>query len=148
MQSAGGLLPGIGFAISPFSTMMVLLATMVSFHYGFLTYLLAIILLILIEPGELFIFPFTTGLLGLSIGWGLSKINKRIIIILVSGIILCVGICIPLYLLGFPVFGTVIASVPSIKMLLIILGFGSLYSWLWLELGLYFLRRIKRFFPN
>lgn len=145
LQSAGGMLPGVGLAISPFSTIIVVLATMISLQYGLFTYLLAIFLLFLIEPSELFIFPFTTGLLGLGIGLGLCKLNKPAAIILVNGIILCLGICIPLYGLGFPILGPMVLATPKIKTLLTIFIFASLYSWLWLELSLHFLCKINKF---
>ena len=142
-QSAGGLLPGIGFLISPFATLPILLGMLVSFRLGALAYVLTICLLFLIEPMELLIFPFTTGLLGLGLGWTFLVLKHRLGIIFVNGIILSIGICIPLYGLGFPVFGPSFSSSPNITMLLRIMGFSILYSWLWLELGLFLIRKIK-----
>src|SRR5690625_3493255 len=70
LQSAGGYLPGIGFFISPFTTLPILLGVLVSIRYGIFSYLLAAGLLLIIEPSELFIYPFTTGVLGIALGWG------------------------------------------------------------------------------
>ncbi len=149
LQSAGGWIPGAGFLISPFATIPILFAAIISVKNGSFAYLSAIFLLVLFEPSELFIFPFTTGLLGLSIGWGLSVSNKRLAITLISGIILFIGICIPLYGLGFPVLGPAILPKPQFKTLASILFFSFLYSWLWLILSTYLLRRIDRIlFPR
>lgn len=104
LQSAGGILPGIGLMVSPFSTVTILLAAMISFQHGLLTYLLTIPLLLLLEPSELFI-----------------------------------------YGLSFPILGPIVPTIPEVKSLLLILGFASLYSWLWLEVSLYFLYRVNKF---
>ena len=143
LQAAGGLLPGIGMFLSPFTTLPILVSTLVSIRTGILTYILTILLLLLIEPSELFIFPFTTGLLGVGLGWTFRILHKRLEIILVNGLLLFTGICIPLYVLGFPVFGPAVASSFDGLILIIIIGFSFLYSWLWLELGLFFLRKIE-----
>ena len=142
-QAAGGLLPGVGYFISPLATAPILLGMLISFPSGLSTYLLTICLLVLIEPTELFIFPFTTGLLGLGLGWSLRTFNRRLSIIPLNGLLLFTGICIPLYILGFPVFGPTFSSTFNVPILMIILGFSLLYSWLWLEFGLFLLRNIK-----
>ena len=143
LQAAGGLLPGIGMFLSPFTTLPILVSTLVSIRTGALTYILTIFLLILMEPSELFIFPFTTGLLGFGLGLTFRILHRRLDIILINGLLLFVGICIPLYALGFPVFGPAVASDFVGSILVIIFGFSLLYSWLWLELGSFFLRKIE-----
>mgnify|MGYP001023977270 CR=1 FL=1 len=140
-QSAGGFLPGVGFLISPFATLPIILATIISLKHGLVSYLLTIFLLFLLEPSELFIFPFTTGLLGLGIGWGLSMFRQRKVIILLNGILLSIGIFFPLYILGFPVLGPITPSIPNAGFVLGLMGFSILYSWLWLEIGLFVLKR-------
>lgn len=143
-QSAGGFLPGIGYLISPLTTAPILLATLISLRWGTLSYLLTICLLFLIQPSELIIFPFTTGILGIVLGWVLRTQTSRWLGSLMCGTTLFVGICIPLYGLGFPVFGPGISSFKW-STILIIFGFSILYSWLWLEFGLGIVRRLKRF---
>ena len=66
-QAAGNLVPGIGLLISPFSTLPIF-AIFYSIREGILSYILTIFLLFIIEPSELIVFPFTTGLLGLALG--------------------------------------------------------------------------------
>ncbi|WP_210469578.1 hypothetical protein [Sporosarcina sp. 6E9] len=143
LQAAGGLMPGIGMFLSPFTTLPILVSTLVSIRTGILTYILTILLLLLMEPSELFIFPFTTGLLGVGLGWTCRILHRRLEIILVNGLLLFTGICIPLYVLGFPVFGPAVTSSFNGLILVMIFGFSLLYCWLWLELGLFFLRKIE-----
>jgi len=145
LQSAGGFLPGIGYFFSAFATLPILLGTLISVRSGILTYLLTICLLLLIEPTELAIFPFTTGLLGLGLGWTLCALNQRLGMLITNGFLLFSGICIPLYGFGFPVLGPALSSSFNITILLLLLGFSLLYSWLWLVLSLFFLRKLKGF---
>ena len=77
LQSFGGYLPGIGFFISPLATAPILLCTMFSLPFGIMSYLLTIMLLFILEPTELIIFPFTTGILGLGIGAAFHFFRKR-----------------------------------------------------------------------
>lgn len=142
LQSAGGLLPAIGFLISPFATAPIMVVTLISLRSGIFTYIVTILLLFLIEPSELIIFPFTTGLLGLGLGWTLHKLNKRTVVVLMNGLLLCFGICIPLFVLGFPVFGPTASSSFNLISLLLILFFSLFYSWIWTELSLFILRKI------
>ena len=143
LQAAGGLLPGIGYFFSPFATAPILLAALISFRSGVSTYLLTSCLLLLIQPSELIIFPFTTGLLGLGLGWTFCKLNRRFGILIVNGLLLLLGACIPLYVFGFPLFGPVISPWFNIQSMIGIFGFSLIYSWLWLEFGLFLLRKIN-----
>ncbi len=143
LQSAGGVLPGIGYAISPFATAPILLVALMALRSGIFTYIVTICLLVLIEPSELVIFPFTTGLLGLGLGWTFHMLNKRLEIVITNGLLLCIGICIPLYVFGFLVIGPTVPSSFHLTVILIIFMFSLLYSWAWMELGLYLLRTIK-----
>lgn len=65
LQFTGNFLPGIGYVISPFATLPILICTIISIPFGLQSYVLTFLLLILIQPGESFIFPFTTGIVGL-----------------------------------------------------------------------------------
>ncbi len=144
LQSAGGFLPGIGFLISPFAALPILIVSVYDMRYGILAYMLTVFLLTLIQPDELFIFPFTTGLLGLAIGFGMGKFKSRIIIALVSSLVLLVGICIPLYVLAFPILGPVIPSVPSLTTMLFMFLFCFVYSFIWLLISILVLERVNR----
>jgi len=143
LQSAGGLLPGIGYVISPLATAPILLGSLISYRSSTLIYSLTICLLVIIQPSELLIFPFTTGLLGLGIGWTLLALNNYLGIVVVNGFLLTIGICIPLYGIGFPVLGPVVSSPFNMMTLLIIFVSSLFYSWLWVKFGLFLLQKIR-----
>jgi len=75
-QAAGNLIPGIGLFISPFATLPIFLAVCYSIREGVLSYLLTILLLFIIEPSELIVFPFTTGLLGIALGLSFIQFKR------------------------------------------------------------------------
>ncbi|WP_394120291.1 hypothetical protein [Planococcus donghaensis] len=139
-QSAGGLVPGIGYLISPFSTLPIVVASCISLASGFFAYVVAIGLLLMLQPGELFIFPFTIGLLGLAIGLSIKLLERRLPIVLLSGAVLFMGISFVAFVLQFPIFGSTPATGGAI--LLIMLVFSLIYSFLWVEISRFFLRRI------
>lgn len=143
LQSAGGYIPVFGFFISPFTTLPIVLVTLISIRYGILSYALTVLLLLIIEPTELFIFPFTTGVLGLGLGWGLLHLQKKLSVTSLNGGLLFLGICFPLYVLDFPVFGPMTSSAVSLQIIVAIFGFSFLYSFIWLEISLLVLRRLK-----
>ncbi|GLB61843.1 hypothetical protein NCCP133_39720 [Cytobacillus sp. NCCP-133] len=72
LQAAGGYFPGIGYFFSPLATAPVLLCSMFSIPFGAMSYFLTMMLLFILQPTELIVFPFTTGLLGLGIGASFS----------------------------------------------------------------------------
>lgn len=143
LQAAGGLLPGIGYLLSPFATAPIMVSTLISFPAGVFNYFVTICLLGMIQPTELIIFPFTTGLLGLGLGWTFRICNQRFGIVLLNSCLLFIGICIPLYGFGFPIFGPGISLAINPLAVLIIFAFSFLYSWLWVVLGLFLVRKVQ-----
>ncbi len=143
LQSAGGYLPGIGFLISPFTTLPIIMVTIISIRFGGLTYILAGILLLLLEPSELFIYPFTTGILGVSLGLGFRLLHQYWKVLITSGCVLFLGICIPLYMLGFPVFGPGVGHSVNIYVIATIMLFSFVYTAIWIWITRVFLKRIK-----
>lgn len=146
LQSAGSLVPVVGLLISPFATLPIMISAIISLSYGFFAYLIGTFLLILLEPSELFVFPFTTALLGLSLGWTLRTFQHRLFLFVANGFVLFLGICIPLYVVGFPIFGPMTSSEFKLSVLLAIFSFSVLYSWLWVELGQLIIKRIAVLF--
>ncbi|MGM9928076.1 MAG: hypothetical protein ACI35P_09010 [Bacillus sp. (in: firmicutes)] len=142
LQSAGGLIPLVGLFISPFATAPVILSTVLSVQYGFPGYLLTIILLTLIQPSELIIFPFTTGLLGIGIGFAYHLWKRRLSIILAGAISLLSGILTVLFIFQFPLLGPAIPPSASIQLFLSLTIFCLLYSWLWVEISVILFKRI------
>ncbi|MGM0753781.1 MAG: hypothetical protein ACQET6_17865 [Bacillota bacterium] len=144
LQAAGGILPGIGYLISPLATAPILLCSIFSIPFGMISYFLTMMLLFILQPTELIVYPFTTGLLGIGIGGAFHFFGERISIVATGAILLMVGIMSLLFILGFPVLGP--ASPGSFSFLTtgIIFLFAFLYSWLWVELALILYKRLKR----
>jgi hypothetical protein len=130
LQSAGGIIPGVGMLISPFSSAPIIISVLISPSYGILSYTLTIFLLLLIQPSELIIFPFTTGAMAIGLGFGLILFNKVWKVISFSSIFLCIGVCLLLYLFHFPVLGPFLMEF-SIWNILIIYFFSLVYCTIW-----------------
>ncbi|MCJ7843098.1 hypothetical protein MUB24_19900 [Lederbergia sp. NSJ-179] len=141
LQSTGNLLPGVGYFISPFATAPILICTMVSISFGLQSYVLTILLLILIQPSEFFVFPFTTGLIGIGIGIALHILQRRIGIIVFTSLLLLGGICFLLYIVQFPVLGPIASNSFSIKIIGFIYIFSFIYSWGWVELSRFIFKK-------
>ena len=146
LQAAGCFLPGVGFMISPFATLPILIGTMFSLRMGVLSYFLTILLLFILVPSELFIFPFTTGLIGIGIGMAFSLFNRKLSIIIVGANFLTVGIMSLLYLFHYPVLGPIVSGSFSFRASVGIFLFSFFYSWIWVEIGLFFFRKLKSIF--
>lgn len=130
-QAAGNLVPGIGLLISPFSTLPIFFAIFYSIREGILSYILTIFLLFIIEPSELIVFPFTTGLLGLTLGVSFLKLKRRIWIVSFSATCLLIGIMIVLDVFHFPVLGPAVHTTMDIKIILSIFIMSFLYCWIY-----------------
>lgn len=143
LQAAGGFLPGVGYFLSALATAPILLGSMFSISFGVRSYFLTIILLFIIQPAELIVFPFTTGLLGLGIGVSFSIFRKRLSIIVTSTILLMLGILSLLFIFHFPVLGPAVSDSFSFLTTGSIFLFAFLYSWLWVEIALIIFKRLK-----
>jgi hypothetical protein len=144
LQSAGGFLPGIGYFFSPLATAPILICSMFSIPFGAMSYLLTMMLLFILQPTELIIFPFTTGLLGLGIGASFSFFRKRLSLIASGAALLMLGIMSLLYIFHFPILGPAVSGSFSFLTAGGILLFAFLYSWLWVEMALIIFKRLKR----
>lgn len=145
-QSAGGLLPVIGLLISPFATAPILISSVLSIRFGFLSYIVTIFLLLIIQPSELIIFPFTTGLLGIGIGFAFHVWERRFSLIITGALSLLAGILLVFIIFQFPLLGPSIHPTASIQLFLLLAFFPLLYSWLWVELSVVFFNRLHIIF--
>jgi hypothetical protein len=143
LQAAGGFLPGIGYFLSPLATAPILLCSMFSIPLGVMSCFLTIILLFILQPTELIVFPFTTGLLGLGIGASFNFFRKRLSIIATGSILLMLGIMSLLFIFHFPVLGPAVSDSFSFLTTGSIFLFTFLYSWLWVEIALLIFKRLK-----
>jgi len=143
-QSAGSLFPGIGYLISPLATAPVVICTILSVRLGFLSYLLAIVMLLFSHPSELLIFPFTTGLLGLAIGTCFFFAKSRLAAVMIACFALASGIFVVLYGLQFPLLGPAASAAPDIRIMFGIVLFSALYSWIWVWGSHFFIKKLNR----
>ena len=143
LQSAG-MLGGIGFAVSALSTLPILIATLISLQLGILTYTVALVMIAIIQPSELFAFPFTTGLLGLGMGFAFRYFKKGILVAAFSGISLTLGILFVLLIIQFPILGPAGTSGADLNLIMAILLFSIFYSWIWMKGFLLLVKRLDR----
>lgn len=143
-QSAGGFLPGPGYLISPFSTAPIILSTLISLRSGLTVYAISIMLLFLIQPSELIVLPFTTGLLGLALGFGLAHFKNRIQVVFFSAVALWVGVALVVYAFRFPLLGPSIPINFQFDISVYVFLFSLLYSGIWTEISLWLLARLKK----
>ncbi|WP_226037450.1 hypothetical protein [Aquibacillus saliphilus] len=141
---AAGLFTGIGYLFSMLATGPIVLATILSIRIGFITYLLTTLLLVIIQPTEVVVFLFTTGLLGVGLGVGFKLLKRRLLVAITGAVSLALGMMILLYLLDFPVLGPSVTGEPSISIMLGIFSFCLIYSWIWMHVTLFFIGKIDR----
>ncbi|PEM53259.1 hypothetical protein [Bacillus wiedmannii] len=144
LQSAGNLIPGIGLFISPFATLPIFFAICYSTRTGILSYILTILLLFIIEPSELIVFPFTTGLLGIALGVSFIQFKRRIWIVSFSAICLLIGIMVVLDIFRFPVLGPTVHTTLDMKVILSIFILSFLYCWIYAGLCRIMLNRVYK----
>lgn len=133
-QSAG-IVAGFGYLISFLATAPIIMMVFFSLVHGLMGYILTVLLLLVLAPSELIVFPFTTGLLGLGLGAGMLYFKKRIAVIAFSAFWLCAGISVILYMFRFPVLGPMVETSFSIKAVAAIYVFSLFYSWFWVEIS-------------
>lgn len=147
-QSAGGYMPGIGYFVSAMTTLPIFLAAIVSVRHGFLSYFVTILLLLFIQPSELIIFPFTTGILGLALGVSFYKSKTRFLTVFLAGATLFMGIIALLFIFRFPVLGPGVGTSFHFLTLLLISIFSILYAWIAAEACSFALKRLVHILPD
>ncbi|PGZ03359.1 hypothetical protein COE30_23350 [Bacillus cereus] len=143
-QAAGNLIPGIGLFISPFATLPIFFAICYSIREGILSYVLTIFLLFIIQPSELFVFPFTTGLLGIALGISFLQLKRRIWVVSFSAICLLTGIMIVLDIFRFPVLGPTVHTTMDLKIISLIFILSFLYCWIYAGLCKIMMNRLYK----
>src|SRR5699024_5929198 len=106
-------------------------------------YLTAIFTLLVMRPDELFVFPFTTGLLGISLGITFIYIRNIFMLVFVNGLVLSIGICFILYILKFPVLGPSVAQSFDVLIVGGVFLFALVYSAIWLFLCRFLLKKLS-----
>lgn len=147
LQSLGAY-GGIGYAFSMMSTIPIFLSVMLSVEMGMLSYFVSILLLFFFQPSELVVFPFTTGILGLSLGITLRYIGKTLVVSLMSSVVMTVGILFVVEILQFPLLGPDVSGLWDMKLIGAIVVGGAIYSWIMLKLCVLFLKLLFRSVSN
>lgn len=143
LQSAG-LIGGIGFAFSIMATGPIVLAMVISIRIGLLTYAVTALLLIILQPSEVLVFLFTTGLLGIALGIGFKLYNTGSMVSVMGGSFLSAGILILLYIFQFPVLGPSVSRIVSGTVVAGVFLFGQFYSWIWMNLSILGMRHLNK----
>ncbi|MEH7415834.1 hypothetical protein V7266_11180 [Neobacillus drentensis] len=143
LQSAG-LIGGIGYAFSMMATGPIVLATVISVRIGLLTYAVTTLLLVILQPSEVLVFLFTTGLLGTALGIGFKLYHTGTTVSLIGGTALTTGILILLYVFQFPVLGPSVSSSVSGTVVIGVLLFGLFYSWMWMNLSRFGMKHLNK----
>lgn len=129
-QSAPVFLPGVGFAISPLSTLPIAIAAVSNVSLGLTVFISSALILVMVDVQETIILLFTTGLLGVVIGTLLYR-NGTIISILFSGIALSIGMMFLTYIAAIPSFVDITNTLPVYLTFIIYFSFSLVYSSLW-----------------
>ena len=134
-QSAPIFLSSVGLLISPFSTFPILLASLFSLPLGLSVLFCSAFILTFISVQETLILLFTTGLLGLSIGTLIKRMNKGLTV-LFSSLILSLGLTLLTYVVGIDGFKHFTHSFLFPLLLFIYVSFSAIYSSVWVY-GIY-----------
>ncbi len=129
-QAAAVLLPVIGMALSPLSTLPIALASIINIYLGLLVYIASALLLAFISIEECLILIFSTGILGLVMGVLLYR-KGMLVSTLCSGVALSVGISILTYVIGVFQMGSLESSVAVGIMILGFILFSLVYGCVW-----------------
>ncbi|MBO9129081.1 hypothetical protein [Bacillus sp. 165] len=99
---------------------------------GTAVYFFVSLLLFFLQPGNLLVFMFATGLAGLSVGCGYQLVRTRIVIVSIGACVLATGIEILLFRFHVPVLGSLSSQKDEVFPILVLISF--LYSWIWTEI--------------
>ena len=135
-QSSPVFLPAIGLTLSPFSTMPIAIAAVLSIYLGAAVLLSSTLILIIMSPQEALILLFTTGLLGTILGLLLYR-KGRFLSIIVCAVTLTLGMLVLTYIVAVPGF---VEIAGSLSLPLIILTF-FLFSLIYVSIWKIFLRK-------
>lgn len=129
-QAGPVLLPVIGMAISPLTTLPIALAGVLNIYLGISVYIASALLLAFISIEESLILIFTTGILGLVMG-ALIYRKGKLASILCSGVALSIGISILTFVIGVFQIESLEGTVPVGIVGLAVLLFSLVYAWVW-----------------
>ncbi len=141
LHAAPVLLPGLGLALSPLSTLPVLIGTVVFADQVLAVFLATTGLLFFINAKEALIFLFATGPLGLSAA--LATISGKSIwrSLFVTASLLVFGIFLLIFMLGLPGLQNIIGALNPVNFALIV-PFSVAYSFLFTTIARFLQKRL------
>lgn len=128
-QSAPIFLPAIGMILSPFSTLPIALAAYFNISLGITVLFSSFLILTFFSLQEAFILLFTTGLLGIMVGFLYKK--RLVVSILYTSIALFIGMILLTNIVGISAFGDFTRSLSLPLTLLIFILFSLIYTTVW-----------------
>ena len=128
-HSAPVFLPGVGLFLSPFATLPIALAAIISVYLGITSLFASAFVLLLISPQEAIILLITTGPLGLALGINYSK--GLVQALTVSTCTLFLGINLLTFVIGIPAFGNMTSNFSMFTAVFVYLVFSLVYSGIW-----------------
>ncbi len=131
LQISAGFIPGIGHLLSVFTTLPIQIITSQSWKNGIISFNVAGVLIIFIQPLEAPIFFCATGLIGLLLGLADYLNFSYFIKTLLTSLGLTMGIIIAIEVLGIPLFGGLTINLSFVEKLFLYLGFAYIYITCW-----------------
>lgn len=113
---------------------------------GFVGYIVAGVLIILINAHEGLFFIFTNGVVGYSLGAFSYLLNSKLLISILSGIVLTLLLSIVNFIVGIPVLGINLPGNLLIQIIIIIV-FSIIYCFIYLLLANFIYNYLKRRYP-
>ena len=130
-QAAPVFLPTIGLILSPVSTFFVAIGAITNITLGVFIFISSAIILLTISIEEALVYIFTTGILGLIIGFLLYR-QKLLICLIISSLTLSLGMFLLTLIINLSGFNEIVNGFPIIQYLSIFVLFSLLYSFLWI----------------
>ena len=128
-QSAPIFLPALGMALSPFSTLPIALAAYFNISLGITVLFSSVFILIFVSIEEALILLFTTGLLGIVLGFVYKK--NFIVSIISTTITLTIGMILLTFIVGISAFGDFTRSLSIPITILVFIIFSFIYAIIW-----------------
>lgn len=143
LQLSAAYFPGLGHFLSAFAALPISVAAASGPASGVWTYVAAAGVILAGQPGELPIFAFTTGPLGLAVGWGAAQKLGRWLVWAIAASVFFVGMAVLTYVAGVPALGEEVGTqAPRERMMALFAVFAGAYAWAWLLLTEEIFRRL------
>lgn len=128
-----------------FSALPIYIISRANPKYGFISYIVSGLMILLFSYHESMIFVFTNGIVGLALGTCSYYTNRISSISLISSLLLTLSLIILNYIVGIPVFGGKIPGNMAIQFIIIIL-FSLLYCTIYLYFSKFMFKKLNKYY--